>query len=64
MASGQQQMMHGPLTIEQAEHVRQMDTRCSYGERVFRIVEAWPPLTDAQLNKLAVLLQPERGTRA
>lgn len=64
MASGQQQMMHGPLTIEQAERVRQIDARFSYGERAFRIVEAWPPLTEEQLSHLSVLLQPERSAHA
>ncbi len=48
-------MMHGPLTVAQAEHVRQMASPVA--ERVFRIVETWPPLTDEQLATLSILLR-------
>jgi hypothetical protein len=31
-------------------------------DRIKRIVDGMPPLTDEQLSKLAVLLQPERAS--
>jgi hypothetical protein len=49
-------MMHGPLTITQAERARQIDG--DHGERIIRIVDTWPPLTEGQLAQLAVLLAP------
>jgi hypothetical protein len=50
-----QQMMHGPLTIAQAERLRRSDDP-RLAERVFRIVETWPPLTDEQMSALMLLL--------
>lgn len=34
------------------------------GERVRRIVQDWPPLTDEQRNRLAMLLRPIASTES
>jgi hypothetical protein len=52
--SDSQLMMHGPLTLPDTERVQAGDP---YAERVFRIVQAFPPLTEEQLSQLASLLQ-------
>lgn len=61
--SDAQQMMHGPLTIAQADRARRINARSSpalmgCGERIVRIVDTWPPLTEEQLAHLAILLLP------
>lgn len=55
----EQIMMHGPLTQAQLERARVIDAHGhAYGERIVRIVEAAPPLTEDQRTRLFLLLNP------